>query len=125
MLDLNQVEQAAMLSLARNPQTDPQQLMALAEWLKLQEGADSAQPSTSFAYLNSQAPQGPLAIILERRTSPLLEALVANPNLPPMLALEFAADLPAAFWRIRHCPRGSNMILSFLSEWSHCAVCSF
>ena len=98
MLDLNQVDQAAMLSLARNPQTDPQQLIALTEWLKLQQGADSAQPSTSFAYLKSQAPQGPLAVILERRTSPLLEALIANPNLPPMLALEFAADVPAAFF---------------------------
>ena len=97
MLDLNQVDQAAMLSLARNPQTNPQQLIALAEWLKLQQGADSVQPSTSFAYLNSQAPQGPLAVILERKTSPLLEALIANPTIPPMLALEFAADLPAAF----------------------------
>lgn len=97
MLDLNQVDQAAMLSLAHNPQTDPQQLIELAEWLKFEQGADSALPSTSFAYLTSQAPQGPLAVILERRTSPLLEALVANPNLPPMLALEFAADLPATF----------------------------
>lgn len=97
MLDLNQIDQTAMLSLARNPQTDQQQLMALAEWIKLQQGADTAQPSTSFAYLKSQAPQGPLAVILERRTSPLLEALIANPTIPPMLALEFAADVPAAF----------------------------
>ncbi|GAA5529946.1 hypothetical protein [Herpetosiphon gulosus] len=97
MLDIAQLDQAAMLSLARNPQTDPQQLIALVEWLKLQQGADSAQPTTSFAYLKNQAPQGPLAVILERRTLPLLEVLIANPSIPPMLALEFATDVPAAF----------------------------
>ncbi len=99
MLDLNQLDQAAMLSLARDPASAPEQLTALAEWLKLDQNHNVAQPSTSLHYLNTFAPQGPLSIFLERgSSSPILEALVANPNTPITVALEFASDFPAGFF---------------------------
>ncbi|MBM7843201.1 hypothetical protein [Herpetosiphon giganteus] len=99
MLDLTQLDQPAMLTLAHDPATASEQLQALAEWLKLVQVSHSIQPSTSLHYLTMLAPQGPLAIFLERsNASPVVEALVANPNTPATVALEFAAAVPAAFF---------------------------
>ncbi|XSG73830.1 hypothetical protein ACP8Y2_16755 [Herpetosiphon llansteffanensis] len=99
MLDLTQLDQPAMLRLAYDPATTPEQLQALAEWLKLIQAPHSIQLSTSLHYLTTLAPQGPLAIFLEQgNASPVAEALVANPNIPALIALEFAAAVPAAFF---------------------------
>lgn len=96
MLDLTQLDQAAMLTLALDHTTTPAQLRSLAEWIKLVHVSHSIQPSTSLHYLTTLAPQ---AIFLERgNTSPIVEALVANTNTPAPVALEFAAAVPAAFF---------------------------
>ncbi|MFD3162543.1 hypothetical protein [Herpetosiphon sp. NSE202] len=99
MLDLTQFDQPAMLTLALDRTSTPAQLQALAEWLKLVQASHSIQPSTSLHYLTTLAPQGPLAIFLERgNASPVVEALVANPNTPALIALEFATAVPVAFF---------------------------
>ncbi len=90
--------EAELLLQASDPNTPPEQLERIAGHITLTLHADYARPTSGQQFLQSIGRQGPLATFFETHLmTPLVAALVANPNTPQPVLLRFAAIFPDAF----------------------------
>ena len=95
---LKSTDELELLQAASNPATTPEQLVEIANYLSLVSDPDFERPSSGTDFLRFIGRQGPLSVVLERPVrSPIVAALVANPNTPRKTLLHFAADFPEEF----------------------------
>lgn len=91
-------DEQALLQAACDPTTQPEELTRIANYLDLVSDPDFERPISGTDFLRFVGRQGPLSVVLERNSrSPIVAALVANPNTPQKTLLHFAADFPEAF----------------------------
>ncbi len=92
------LDEQTLLQAACDPTTSPEELVRIANYLDLVADPDFERPTSGTDFLRFVGRQGPLSVVLEQNSrSPIVAALVANPNTPQKILLHFAADFPEVF----------------------------